>query len=60
MSKWIKITVTAFLAIIWVILSYVMLTAERLTLRTILIVAMSGIIVFVPLWKKLFHESSNK
>ena len=60
MSKWIKITVTAFLAIIWGILSYVMLTADRLTLRTILIVAMSGIIVFVPLWKKLFREDSYK
>lgn len=60
MNKWMKIAVTAVLAIIWGILSYVMLTSARLTLHTIIIVAMSGIIVFVPLWKKLFREGSNK
>ncbi len=40
------------LAVIWLILCFYMLSHAGVTLKNLLIMAMSGIIVFVPLYKK--------
>lgn len=40
------------LGAVWAWLAWLLLSKEGLTLKDILIVVMSGIIVFVPLWKR--------
>ncbi len=37
---------------VWAWLAWIMLSKDGLTLKDIIIVVMSGIIVFVPLWKR--------
>ena len=48
--------IVGLLAVLWAVLAIVFLTMERVTLYRILIVAMSGAIVFIPLWKKYFNN----
>lgn len=53
--KPIKIAGLVMLAFLWVWLSVGLLTsADGFNLKNILIAAMSGIIIFVPLYKKYF------
>lgn len=42
----------SILAMIWLVLAWLMLSTQGITLRTLLLLAMSGVIVFVPLFKK--------
>lgn len=53
MSKIIGISV---LALIWVWLVWMLLTAGGVNLKNLLIAAMTGIIIFVPLYKKYFGK----
>ena len=41
-----------FLAALWIWLCFMLFSRGGITLKNILIALMSGIIVFVPLWKK--------
>lgn len=45
------------LGAVWAWLAWLLLSKEGLTLKDILIVVMSGIIVFVPLWKRYGRKS---
>lgn len=47
------------LAAVWVWLVAILIKGSGLTLRTILVAAMSGIIIFVPLWKKYFKRTDK-
>lgn len=53
MSKIIGISV---LALIWVWLVWMLLTAGGVNLKNLLIATMTGIIIFVPLYKKYFGK----
>lgn len=57
-----RITGIAVLALLWVWLSVGLLTsANGFNLKNILIAAMSGIIIFVPLYKKyVVGDKNNK
>ncbi len=44
------------LAAVWLWLAWYALTALGITLVNLLIIIMSGIIVFVPLWKKYIRN----
>lgn len=52
-SKFIGI---AILALIWVWLVWMLLSAGGINLKNILIAAMTGVIIFVPLYKKYFGK----
>lgn len=45
-----------FIAILWVALCYLLITRTPFTLKTILLIVGSGIVVFVPLYKKHFRK----
>ena len=47
-----RIAGTVVLALIWVWLVYVLLTRSGLTFYNIFVAAATGIIIFVPLWKR--------
>lgn len=50
-----------FLALLWVWLSWALLRhGGGITLKNILIIGMSGTIIFVPLWKKYGSGGSNQ
>ncbi len=51
-----KIIGTVVLAIIWIWLVWLLLTAGGLNLKNLLIAAMTGVIIFVPLYKKYFGK----
>lgn len=58
--KPIRIAGFAMLALLWLWLSVGLLTsAEGFNLKNILIAAMSGIIIFVPLYKKYFGSEKK-
>ncbi len=46
----------AVLAVVWLWLAWYALVALGITLVNLLIIIMSGIIVFVPLWKKYIRN----
>lgn len=46
----------AFLAILWIALCCVMISATGFTLKNLFVAVASGIIIFVPLWKKYKKE----
>lgn len=48
--------IIGLLGAVWLALAIVFLSMERVTLYRLLIVAMSGGIVFIPLWKKYFSN----
>lgn len=50
----------ALLAAVWIWLVWILLSAGGFTLKNILIVVMTCIIIFVPLWKKYFKGPHNK
>lgn len=55
--KPIRIAGLALLALLWIWLCAGLLTsAEGFNLKNILIALMSGIVIFVPLYKKYFKE----
>lgn len=50
----------ALLAAVWIWLVWILLSAGGFTLKNIIIVVMTAIIIFVPLWKKYFKGPQNK
>lgn len=48
------------LLIVWMWLAWMLLSSGGLTLKNILVLAMSGIIIFVPLYKKYVSDEKNK
>lgn len=49
----------AVLALAWLALGTVMLARSGVTLYNLLIVIISGAIVFIPLWKKYFSHDND-
>lgn len=47
----------SLLALIWLWLAWMLLTAGGVNLRNILVLAMSAIIIFVPLYKKFIKKN---
>ena len=55
-----KILGFSLLALLWIWLCYIMVVSGGgLTLKNIFIIVASGIIIFVPLWKKYFRKQQN-
>lgn len=50
---------TSLLALAWIWLVWVILSSAGLSIKNLLIVVMSGIIIFVPLWKKYFRSANR-
>lgn len=48
------------LALVWIGLSIGVLYSAGFTLYNLIIIAFSGIIIFVPLWKKYFRNDNPK
>ena len=47
-----------FLALLWVWLCVMLIrTAGGFTLKNLILICFSGIIIFVPLWKKYFRSN---
>lgn len=46
----------AVLFIIWASLAYLLLTAGGINLKNLLLLAMTAIIIFVPMWKEYGHK----
>lgn len=56
-----KIIGFSIIVILWLWLSWALLTTEKgFNLKNLFIVACSGIIIFVPLWKKYFRKDNNE
>lgn len=49
----------ACIVLLWLLLCYLLLTSQPLTGRVVFIIIASGIIVFVPLYKKHFKNRRN-
>lgn len=47
------------IVLLWLALCYILITSAPMTLRTLFVIVASGIIVFVPLYKKHFRKGSN-
>lgn len=47
------------IGLLWLALCYLLVTSQPVTLRVILVIIGSGIIVFVPLYKK-YRKNSKK
>lgn len=50
--------ILAFFGVLWLALGVTVLAGRGVNLYNLLIVAMSGVIVFVPLWKKYNRHDS--
>lgn len=49
------------LALVWIWLSQALLfSGGGITLKNIFLIGASGIIIFVPLWKKYFRQENNQ
>lgn len=56
-----KIAGIAILALVWVWLCLALIfSGGGITLKNILLIGASGIIIFVPLWKKYFRQENNQ
>lgn len=55
MKKSVMIGLSLLLAV-WIALAYMLLSMGGVNLKNLLLLAMSGIIVFVPLWRKYVRE----
>lgn len=49
----------SLLLVVWLWLAWMLLTAGGLNLKNLLLLAMSAIIIFVPLFKKYFKGAKN-
>ena len=56
----IKIAGLSVLALLWIWLSWSLLALGGVNLKNILLVAATGIIIFVPLWKKYIRKENKK
>lgn len=50
----------SLLLTVWLWLAWLLLSAGGVNLRNLLILAMTAVIIFVPLWKKYHIGSENK
>lgn len=50
----------SILMTVWLWLAWLLLSSGGVNLRNLLVLAISGIIIFVPLWKKYFNGAENK
>ncbi|MBD5307909.1 MAG: hypothetical protein HDS15_01325 [Bacteroides sp.] len=50
----------ACLVALWLILSYMVVASQPFNLRVAFVIIASGIIVFVPFWKKYLKESAQQ
>lgn len=57
--KLIKIIGLIVLAAVWLWLCRLIILSGGITLRTIFLIVASGIIIFVPLWRKYFNGETN-
>lgn len=48
------------LILIWLWLAWLLLTTAGFNLKNLIILSMSAIIVFVPLWKKISNGKQNE
>ncbi|MDE5791123.1 MAG: hypothetical protein K2H96_07850 [Muribaculaceae bacterium] len=58
-SKVIRIIGVGILALVWIWLAWGFLSAKGITLLNLIILAMTGIIIFLPLYKKYFMNPSD-
>lgn len=49
----------SILLVIWLYLAWLLLTAGGINLKNLIILAISGIIVFVPLYRKVAGDKQN-
>lgn len=49
-----------FLAALWLILCFLVVTSQPFTLRVLFIIVASGIVVWVPLYKKYVKNGKRK
>ena len=49
-----------FLAALWLVLCYLVLTSQPITLWTLFVIVASGIVVWVPLYKKYVKNGKRK
>ncbi|MDE6095373.1 MAG: hypothetical protein K2G52_04215 [Muribaculaceae bacterium] len=54
----IKIAGLSILALLWIWLSWTLLALSGVNLKNILLVVATGIIIFVPLWKKYIRKEN--
>ncbi|WP_304383005.1 hypothetical protein [uncultured Muribaculum sp.] len=47
------------IVLLWIALCYLLVSSGPFTLKTLFVIVASGIIVFVPLYKKHFRGKSN-
>ena len=47
------------LIVVWLWLAWLLLTSGGINLKNILLLAMTAVIIFVPLWKKYFRRNQN-
>ncbi|WP_304637979.1 hypothetical protein [uncultured Muribaculum sp.] len=48
------------LALLWLFLCYLMISARGFSAWTMFIIIVSGIVVFVPIYKKYIRDSNGK
>lgn len=58
-SKIIRFIGTGILALVWIWLAWGFLSVKGITLINLIILAMTGIIIFLPLYKKYFQSASD-
>lgn len=58
-SKIIKIFGTGVLFLVWLWLAWGLLSADGVNLKNLLILAMTAVIIFVPLYKKYFAKGAD-
>lgn len=54
-----RITGLIVLALVWVWLVWALLHGGGFTPKNVFLIGASGIIIFVPLWKKYFRKKDN-
>lgn len=50
----------SLLVMVWLWLAWLLLSTGGINLKNLLMLFMSAIIIFVPLWKKYFRGTQNK
>lgn len=49
----------SLLLMVWLWLAWLLLSKGGVNLKNLLILAMTAVIIFVPLWKKYFKDEQN-
>lgn len=49
----------SLLLMVWLWLAWLLLSQGGVNLKNLLILAMTAVIIFVPLWKKYFKDEQN-